>query len=143
MISAPEGSVPNRPSLLELVVGEGLDPRHKDRTPTEPGSDLGVGGAVVPPAEQSSLQRPQSIIRDCPGPRRTGKPGHGGDPTDHLRTAAETPGDFVVGDAFVDQTQHQALDRPQAWTRRHDDVPVWVAAQTPWILVKPMWQAAQ
>ena len=143
MISAPEGSVPNRRSLLELVAGEGLDPRHKDWTPAEPVSDLGVSGAVMPPAEDSSFQRPQPIIRDHRGPRRPGKPGHGGDPTDHLRTAAETPGDFVVGDAFVDQTQHQALDRPQAWTRRHDDVPVWVAAQTPWILVKPMWQAAQ
>ena len=59
MISAPEGSVPNRRSLLELVVGEGLDPRQK------------------------------------------------------------------------------------GWTRRHDGVPLWVAAQTPWILVKPMWQVAQ
>ena len=143
MISAPEGSVPNRPSLLELVVGEGLDPRHKDRTPTEPGSDLSVGGAVVPPAEQSSLEWPQPIVRDHLGTCRPGKLGHGRDPTDHLRTAAETPGDFDVVDAFVDQAQHQALDRPQAWTRRHDDVPVWVAAQTPWILVKPMWQAAQ
>lgn len=143
MISAPEGSVPNRRSLLELVVGEGLDPRHKAWTPAEPGPDLGVGGAEVPPAEQSSLQWPQPIVRDHPGIRRTGKPGHGGDPTDHLRTAAETPGDFDVVDTFVDQAQHQALDRPEGRTRRHDGVPVRVGAQTPSILVKPIWQLAK
>jgi len=132
-----------RRSLLEFVVGEGLDPRHKDWTPAEPGSDLGIGGPVVPPAEQSSLQRAQPIVRDHPGTRRPGKPGHGGDPTDHLWAAPETTGDLDIADAFLDQTQHQALDRPQAWTRRHDRVPIWVAAQTPWILVKPMWQWAQ
>jgi hypothetical protein len=94
-------------------VGEGLDPRHKGWTSVEPGPDLGVGGTVVPPAQQSSLQWAQPIALDHPGTRPPGEPGHGDDPTNHLRTAAETTGDLHLPDAFVDQAQHQALDRPQ------------------------------
>src|SRR5687767_3468924 len=104
-------------TVLELVVGEGLDPGHERGTTPEACPDLCVGCAVVPPAEHSSLQRAQSIVGYHRGTGRPREPGHGVDPTDHLRTAAETAADLDVPDAFGDQSQHQAFDRTQEWTR--------------------------
>src|SRR5581483_2108694 len=72
MTPSAAGSALNRRSPLELVVGEGLHPRHEGWAPAEPAPDLSVGGAVVPPAEQSSLEWPQPVVRDDLG---TGGPG--------------------------------------------------------------------
>src|SRR5437763_427268 len=95
--------------------------RHRER------SNATRNPAGAGPPGDPSLQLPQPLVGDGPGAGRPGKAGHGGDPTDHLRAAAETAGDLDVPDAVVNQPQHQSLDRPQGWTLRHDRVSIWVA----------------
>jgi hypothetical protein len=56
----------------------------------------------------------------------------------------EATADLDVSDAFGDQAQHRSFDRTQEWTRLdHCGDAAGVAAHTPSILVKPIWQLTQ
>jgi hypothetical protein len=140
--------------LIELVAGEHLDPLEKVRAAPEAWADLGIGGAAVTPAEHPSLQRaefcaPESLRAH--GPRESS---HGHDPSDHAGAASESTANLVVVDALIDQPEHAPFQRPQdpvpihggrRYVRLgvHGRRAVGVAAQTPLIFVKPMWQVAQ
>jgi hypothetical protein len=128
--------------LIELVAGEHLDPLEKVRAAPEAWADLGIGGAAITPAEHPSLQRAESCALEslrAHGPRELS---HGHDPSDHAGAATESTANLVVVDALIDQPEHAPFQRPQH-LGVHGRRVVGVAAQTPSIFVKPMWQVAQ